>query len=35
MARGRGKSSRIEKFFSHLKIVVSERQAPGPEKEAA
>ena len=35
MARGRGKSSRIEKFFSHLKIVVAERQAPAPEKEAA
>ena len=28
MARGRGKSSRIEKFFSHLKIVVAEKQAP-------
>ncbi len=25
MARGRGKSSRVEKWFSHLKIVVSER----------
>ncbi len=28
MARGRGRSSRIEKWFSHLKIVVSEKQAP-------
>jgi len=27
-ARGRGKSSRIEKWFSHLKIVVAEQQAP-------
>ena len=30
MARGRGRSSRIEKWFSHLKIVVSEQQAPEP-----
>ena len=30
MARGRGRSSRIEKWFSHLKIVVSEKQAPAP-----
>jgi large subunit ribosomal protein L22 len=29
-ARGRGKSSRIEKWFSHLKIVVAEREAPKP-----
>jgi large subunit ribosomal protein L22 len=35
MARGRGKSSRIEKFFSHIKIVVAERPAPAPEREAA
>ena len=36
MARGRGRSSRIEKWFSHLKIVVAEReQAPAPEREAA
>ena len=28
MARGRGRSSRIEKWFSHLKIVVAEQQAP-------
>jgi large subunit ribosomal protein L22 len=36
-ARGRGKSSRIEKWFSHLKIVVAEQQAPkaGNEAEAA
>jgi len=38
-ARGRGRSARIEKFFSHLKIVVAERAqdaAPSaPEKEAA
>jgi large subunit ribosomal protein L22 len=26
-ARGRGRSSKIEKFFSHLKIVVAERAA--------
>ena len=26
MARGRGKASRIEKWFSHLKIVVAERE---------
>ena len=29
-ARGRGRSARIEKFFSHLKIVVAER-APEPQ----
>lgn len=33
-ARGRGRSSRIEKFFSHLKIVVAER-AENPEGEKA
>jgi len=37
-ARGRGRSARVEKFFSHLKIVVAER-APeaetAPEKKAA
>ena len=39
-ARGRGRSSRIEKWFSHLKIVVAEQQpaaaepAP-PQQEAA
>jgi large subunit ribosomal protein L22 len=26
-ARGRGKSARVEKWFSHLKIVVAERDA--------
>ncbi|QHM90710.1 50S ribosomal protein L22 [Acetobacter pasteurianus] len=31
-ARGRGRSARVEKFFSHLKIVVAERAA---EPEAA
>ena len=30
MARGRGRSSRIEKWISHLNIVVSEKQAPAP-----
>jgi large subunit ribosomal protein L22 len=36
-ARGRGRSARVEKWFSHLKIVVAEQtvQAPGAEKEAA
>lgn len=37
-ARGRGKSSRIEKWFSHLKIVVAEQQvkpAPTASQEAA
>jgi large subunit ribosomal protein L22 len=33
-ARGRGKSSRIEKWFSHLKIVVAEQQAPTASSEA-
>ena len=39
-ARGRGRSSQIEKFFSHLKIVVAERapavvaeRAPAPAQE--
>jgi len=32
-ARGRGKSSRIEKWFSHLKIVVAEQQAPAASNE--
>ena len=27
-ARGRGRSAQIEKFFSHLKIVVAERASP-------
>ena len=37
-ARGRGRSSRVEKWFSHLKIVVAEQQqpaAPAPQQEAA
>jgi large subunit ribosomal protein L22 len=41
-ARGRGRSARIEKFFSHLKIVVAERApadtaqpGPAPEQKAA
>ncbi|MBP0466598.1 50S ribosomal protein L22 [Roseomonas sp. PWR1] len=36
-ARGRGRASRIEKWFSHLKIVVAEQtvQAPAAEQEAA
>ncbi|MCH4022106.1 MAG: 50S ribosomal protein L22 [Acetobacter sp.] len=39
-ARGRGRSARVEKFFSHLKIVVAERaEAPAaetsPEQKAA
>lgn len=35
-ARGRGRASQIEKWFSHLKIVVAERApAPAAEKEAA
>ena len=33
-ARGRGRSAQIEKFFSHLKIVVAERTA-SPEQKAA
>jgi large subunit ribosomal protein L22 len=27
--RGRGKSARVEKWFSHLKIVVAERAQDG------
>jgi large subunit ribosomal protein L22 len=37
-ARGRGRSARVEKWFSHLKIVVAEQQAeapPAPAEEAA
>ena len=33
-ARGRGRSSQIEKFFSHLKIVVAEKAAQGAQKPA-
>jgi large subunit ribosomal protein L22 len=36
MARGRGRAARVEKWFSHLKIVVAEVQQPPAEaKEAA
>ena len=39
MARGRGRASRIEKWFSHLRIVVSEQQQPpeasAPQQKAA
>ena len=37
-ARGRGRSARVEKWFSHLTIVVAEQQqpaAPAPQQEAA
>lgn len=35
-ARGRGRAARVEKWFSHLKIVVAEvQQAPAETKEAA
>ncbi|MBX9595957.1 MULTISPECIES: 50S ribosomal protein L22 [Falsiroseomonas] len=36
-ARGRGRSARVEKWFSHLKIVVAEQtvQAPAAQQEAA
>ncbi len=35
-ARGRGRSARVEKWFSHLKIVVTERaQEPAPGQESA
>ena len=38
-ARGRGRSSRVEKWFSHLMIVVAEQQAAAepapPQREAA
>lgn len=33
-ARGRGKSSRVEHWYAHLKIVVAEQQAPAPSAEA-
>lgn len=33
-ARGRGKSSRIEKWFSHLKIVVAEQEVAKPAQQA-
>jgi large subunit ribosomal protein L22 len=36
-ARGRGRSASVEKWFSHLKIVVAEQsvQAPAAQQEAA
>jgi large subunit ribosomal protein L22 len=36
-ARGRGRAARVEKWFSHLKIVVAEQtvEAPAPQQEAA
>jgi large subunit ribosomal protein L22 len=34
-ARGRGRSSRVEKWFSHLKIVVAEKPAAPAQQEAA
>jgi large subunit ribosomal protein L22 len=35
-ARGRGRAARIEKWFSHMKIVVAEvEQTPADEKRAA
>ena len=33
-ARGRGKSSRVEHWYAHLKIVVAEQQAPASNAEA-
>ena len=33
-ARGRGKASRVEKWFSHLKIVVAEREQVSEQKAA-
>jgi large subunit ribosomal protein L22 len=34
-ARGRGRSSRIEKWFSHLKIVVAEQAVEAPAQQEA
>jgi large subunit ribosomal protein L22 len=34
-ARGRGRSSRVEKWFSHLKIVVAEQPAAAPAQQEA
>ena len=34
-ARGRGRAARVEKWFSHLKIVVAEREQVEPAQEAA
>ena len=35
MARGRGRAARVEKWFSHLKIVVAEQQVAPAQQEAA
>ena len=35
MARGRGRAARVEKWFSHLKIVVAEQQVEPVQQEAA
>jgi large subunit ribosomal protein L22 len=34
-ARGRGRSARVEKWFSHLKIVVAEKPAAAPAQQEA
>jgi large subunit ribosomal protein L22 len=34
-ARGRGRAARVEKWFSHLKIVVAERQQEVEQEEGA
>ncbi|TDH58797.1 50S ribosomal protein L22 [Dankookia rubra] len=34
-ARGRGRSSRVEKWFSHLKIIVAEQPATAPAQQEA
>ncbi len=34
-ARGRGRSARVEKWFSHLKIVVAEQPAKAPAQQEA
>jgi large subunit ribosomal protein L22 len=34
-ARGRGRASRVEKWFSHLKIVVAEQSADAPAQQEA
>jgi large subunit ribosomal protein L22 len=34
-ARGRGRASRVEKWFSHLKIVVAEQTVPAPAQQEA
>jgi large subunit ribosomal protein L22 len=34
-ARGRGRAARVEKWFSHLKIVVAEQPAAAPAQQEA